>query len=91
MWQPLVASCATIARYSFSIYLIHVPCIWFGFDVLAEQPGLVQWAAFLGSLVTICWFLYRFVERPGIACGQWLAQRLTTTERKRVPLERGAS
>ena len=67
VWQPLVASCATIARYSFSIYLIHVPCIWFGFDVLAERPGLVQWAAFLGSLVTICWFLYRFVERPGIA------------------------
>jgi peptidoglycan/LPS O-acetylase OafA/YrhL len=87
--RPLASACASVARYSFSIYLIHVPCIWFGFQVLNRQPAIVQWAAFLGALAGVSWMLYHLVERPGIALGQRLVQQLLSPAHRPIPLDSG--
>jgi peptidoglycan/LPS O-acetylase OafA/YrhL len=60
---------ATIAKYSYGIYLVHVPCIWLGFDVLGDQPVLVQWIFFLLSTGAVSAFLYHAIERPFILLG----------------------
>jgi peptidoglycan/LPS O-acetylase OafA/YrhL len=83
---PLRKVCATIATYSYGIYLTHVPCIWFGFDVLDNMPTVVQWAAFIGSLAAVCWALHRFVEQPGVGFGQRLARRLADTSQGKSPI-----
>jgi len=77
-WRPLKVVCATVARYSYGIYLTHVSCIWFGFDALDDAPAVVQWAGFLVSLTVVCWLLHRVVEQPGIELGRRIADRMSS-------------
>jgi peptidoglycan/LPS O-acetylase OafA/YrhL len=67
--------CATVARYSYGIYLVHVPCIWLGFGVLGGQPILVQWLVTFGATLAVSFALYHLVEQPGIRLGTRLARR----------------
>ena len=74
--SALTRVAASIARYSYGIYLLHVPLLvlWF---VLA--PGIPRWMGAMGfsaSLAAGCWLSYRFIEAPGIALGIRLARRL---------------
>jgi peptidoglycan/LPS O-acetylase OafA/YrhL len=73
--QAIRVVSATIAKYSYGIYLVHVPCIWLGFDVLGDQPLLFQWLVFLLSTGAVSAFLYHAVERPFILLGARMGGR----------------
>ena len=61
-----------IAKYSYGIYLLHIPLLWIAFVPFGSAPRSVQWLVFSGLMVTVPWFAFQFIERPGI----WLGQRL---------------
>lgn len=65
---------ATLARYSYGIYLVHLSCIWLGFDKLGGQPVPMQWLVFLTSLAAASFVLYHLVEAPMIQLGKRLAR-----------------
>jgi peptidoglycan/LPS O-acetylase OafA/YrhL len=67
--------CATIAKYSYGIYLVHVPCIWLGFDVLADQNLFVQWIIFISATAFFSFSVYHLVEKPFIEFGARLGKK----------------
>ncbi len=65
-----------IAKYSYGIYVYHVPILWFCF-VRLRMLSLVlnaSLAAFLIAAISIA--LYHLVEDPAIRVGERLATRL---------------
>jgi peptidoglycan/LPS O-acetylase OafA/YrhL len=64
-----------IAKYSYGIYLAHVPLYWLCFDKLPITSQGASWALFLVLVVVVPVFLFHAVESPMIALGR----RLTTT------------
>ncbi len=72
------------ARYSYGIYLVHASCIWFAFDTLHDQPGAIQWLAFLASLIAASVILYHLVEQPMITLGTRLAARWSESSATRT-------
>jgi peptidoglycan/LPS O-acetylase OafA/YrhL len=68
-------TCALIARYSYGIYLAHVPCIWLAFDVLRHQNAAVQILVFLIAVSAVPVLLYHLVESPMIGVGQRVVDR----------------
>jgi peptidoglycan/LPS O-acetylase OafA/YrhL len=64
-----------IAKYSYSIYLLHVPCIQLAFEYLAPLPAGLRWVTFLLSLGALTVGAHHLVEAPGIAWGTHLAER----------------
>ncbi len=74
-WSLVRRGSHLFARYSYGIYLVHISCIWFGFDKLRDQPAPIQWVAFIVSLVASSVILYHLVERPMITVGARLALR----------------
>lgn len=83
--RVLRASCATIARYSYGIYLVHIPCIWLGFDLLRDRPAIVQWCVFVASLCTTVFVLYHAIERPFILVGAHLGRRWAESAKRVGP------
>lgn len=65
----------TIAKYSYSIYLLHVPCVQLAFEYLAPFPAGVRWVTFMVSLGAFTVGAHHWVEAPGIAWGTRLAER----------------
>lgn len=67
-----------IARYSYGIYVCHVPILWLCFSKL--HVGFVAinviTSVFLTAIVSLA--LYRFVEHPGIRFGKHFATRLVS-------------
>ena len=68
----------TIAKYSYGIYLLHVPVLWFAFDVCRALPLGAQLLVAIVSLVAITWTAYRGVEAPAIELGRRLTHRRLT-------------
>ena len=65
-----------IAKYSYGVYLSHLPVIWFAFVELRFAPAVARWAV-LGVLsVIIPWVLYHLLEHPMIRFGRSLADRI---------------
>ncbi len=67
---------ATMARYSYGIYLTHIPAIYVGVGLLRGEPIAVRLAAFAGLLVGLPVVLYHLVERPCIRLGSRLAGKI---------------
>jgi peptidoglycan/LPS O-acetylase OafA/YrhL len=67
---------ASVARYSYGTYLLHVPLLILFFERLVDVPLALRWLGFAGSLTAACWLTYRYIEAPGIAMGVRLAGRL---------------
>lgn len=74
--RALARASKTVATYSYGIYLTHLFAMAAGFLMLAAMPAVVQWAMFLAALVVMPYVAYHWVERPGIALGVRLAQKL---------------
>jgi peptidoglycan/LPS O-acetylase OafA/YrhL len=68
--------CEQIAKYSYGIYLVHVPSAWVAFDVLGELPFVVSFVAFIIVTSVASVALYHAVEQPGIRFGTRLASKL---------------
>ena len=66
-------ACKTIARYSYGIYLLHMPVIWFAFTCLHTAPLAVQCLVFVFGLVTLPVLAYHGIEEPAIKLGNRLA------------------
>jgi peptidoglycan/LPS O-acetylase OafA/YrhL len=82
--SPFVKQCvATIAKYSYGIYLLHLICIWIAFEELNIFPVVVKCLAFLAMLVGSVYFAYHVIEAPMIQLGSRLVgwkkkERLTS-------------
>ncbi|MFI5298474.1 MAG: acyltransferase family protein [Polyangiales bacterium] len=62
-----------IAKYSYGIYLSHVPILWFSFKRLNGQPIGVRWAVFVALMTLVPVVLYHVLEEPLIQLGARLA------------------
>jgi len=70
----------TIATYSYGIYLLHPIALWFGFQLLRDQPGVVQALGIVSALVLGCLAAYHGIEKPGIEWGRSIVHGRTALE-----------
>jgi peptidoglycan/LPS O-acetylase OafA/YrhL len=66
-----------IARYSYGIYLIHVPMLNFSFHYLHEMPLILQWVTFVAGTAGISYIAHHAIEKPCIEFGKGVVNRLT--------------
>jgi peptidoglycan/LPS O-acetylase OafA/YrhL len=59
-----------IAKYSYGIYLLHLPALWIAAAPFAGAPRAIQWLIFAILIVVLPWAAFHLIERPGIAAGQ---------------------
>jgi len=64
-----------VCTYSYGIYLLHQPALWFSFVVLKGIPIAVQWGVCLALLFTLPAIFYHLIEHPGIQWGKRLVGR----------------
>lgn len=65
-----------VARYSFGIYLAHVPLLWLCFQRLSGASAAERWILFAALLCIVPVLLYHTIERPLISAGKTLAARI---------------
>lgn len=82
----ITRAAATIAKYSYGIYLSHLPIFWFAFVALREQPMLLRIATMAILSTAVPPALYLAVERPMIFLGKRLASAATSLS---LPLQHG--
>ena len=70
------ATCHTIAKYSYGVYLTHFILIWWGFQDMRGVGRPLQWFLFLSATIAIPVFLYHVVEEPMIRLGSHVARHL---------------
>lgn len=75
-WGPIRRVAFSIAKYSYSIYLIHFLCIWLAFDRLQFLSGWLRWTIFFSSFCISVFVAYQVLEAPMIRMGSKLAARL---------------
>ncbi|RYE80809.1 MAG: acyltransferase [Oxalobacteraceae bacterium] len=74
--SPALHQCGeTLARYSYGIYLVHVPVLYLCFHIL-DLPALIAWPMFIAGVSLLSWLAYHYIEKPGIAYGRRLAARI---------------
>lgn len=69
-------SVASIARYSYGIYLTHLHAQWTAFVVLKEYPIEVRYVVLIALSLGLPIVLYYLVESPMVRLGAYLSQRL---------------
>ena len=77
---------ALVARYSYGIYLAHVPLLWLCFQRLPAWPAAAQWGLFAVLICTVPVALYHLLEEPMIRAGKGLSYRLFPMP-KRTPVK----
>jgi peptidoglycan/LPS O-acetylase OafA/YrhL len=63
---------AVVAKYSYGIYLLHIPVFWFGLVVCSGLPLLLRWIVVAAGMFVVPFAFYHLVEAPGIALGKHL-------------------
>jgi len=73
-----------VAKYSYSIYLLHVPLLIIAF---VKTPGslAVHLAVFGVLTIVVPYLAYRFIEDPGIKIGQRIAGVISRGAPARAP------
>lgn len=69
-----------VCTYSYGIYLLHQPVLWFSFAELRGAPRALQWVICLTLLVALPALAYRLIEHPGILLGKKLASGKQTID-----------
>jgi peptidoglycan/LPS O-acetylase OafA/YrhL len=67
-----------IAKYSYGIYLLHLPILWIALVAFGGLSHVAQWMIFAVLMVAFPWAAFHLIEHPGIV----LAQRML---HQRVP------
>jgi peptidoglycan/LPS O-acetylase OafA/YrhL len=62
-----------VAKYSYGIYLAHVPLLWLCLGRLWFLPGPVKWALFSVSIAAVPVLAYHTLEAPMVALGRRLS------------------
>jgi peptidoglycan/LPS O-acetylase OafA/YrhL len=70
-----------VAKYSYGIYLCHMPVIWLAFVKLAFLPLIARWTLLTVIMIGLPWALYRWLEEPMIDAGRSLADQLCSKVR----------
>ncbi|MEO6526502.1 MAG: acyltransferase [Gemmatimonadaceae bacterium] len=65
----------TIARYSYGIYLLHIPIFWFAFGACRALPLGAQASIAVLGIFLVPWVAFHAVEQPSIRLGQRLTRR----------------
>lgn len=65
-----------VCEYSYGIYLTHVGALWLAFEVCHALPRLAQAAIFVGAAGALAVLSYHAIERPYIAVGKRVGERL---------------
>jgi peptidoglycan/LPS O-acetylase OafA/YrhL len=82
-WQPVVTVSKLIARYSYGIYLSHLPIMWLVFRKLAGTvPAVGRWSLFVVLVIFVPVILYHCIEAPLIGAGAWLTKRSLGSTRR---------
>jgi peptidoglycan/LPS O-acetylase OafA/YrhL len=81
---PAARFAKTIAKYSYGIYLLHMPALAVGLVTLRHAPLFVQWAVSGFLIVVLPVIAFHLIEEPGIKLGVRLAARWSHTRRLRV-------
>jgi peptidoglycan/LPS O-acetylase OafA/YrhL len=91
----LTTTCHVIARYSYGIYLFHLPIIWLAFFKFITLPLALRWALFCILMWAVPWVAYHWLEAPMIMLGRRLAARwsgaVSALQRERAPAETALS
>lgn len=66
---------ATIAKYSYGVYLLHVPALAIGFGLGRSLPLAFQWVFFGIAAIALPFGAYHLIEAPGIALGRRLIEK----------------
>jgi peptidoglycan/LPS O-acetylase OafA/YrhL len=82
-WLQIVGS--VVARYSYGIYLVHVPVIYLAFHYFSGLPPVLAWAGFIAGVAGLSFAAYHLIEKPGIELGRVLADRLIAYRRQSAP------
>lgn len=61
---------ATIAKYSYGIYLVHGPLIDLSFGYLRDFLPILQWTVFICGTASISYLAFHLIESPGIQLGK---------------------
>ncbi len=72
----LTSAAHAIAKYSYGIYLVHVPILWIWLRVIPGIATPLRWAGVAISIVVMPVVLYRLIEEPLLRYGSSLAHRL---------------
>jgi peptidoglycan/LPS O-acetylase OafA/YrhL len=72
---------ANIAKYSYGVYLSHLFCLWFAFNIVSR----FHFVAFVALLILLPIALYYLIESPLISLGLKLGEYITGRPR-RLPL-----
>jgi peptidoglycan/LPS O-acetylase OafA/YrhL len=73
--SPVSRAAHVIAKYSYGIYLLHLPLLWIALVPFRAAPIALQWLLFAILMVTVPWIAFQLIERPGIRLGQRLTQQ----------------
>ncbi len=65
-----------IARYSYGIYLVHDPIRYFCFHYLKGLSVFESWSLYICAVLGLSYLAYHWIEKPGIALGRVLVDRL---------------
>lgn len=76
-----------VARYSYGLYLLHVPVLWLVFHRWGLQSLPLSLLVYLGLSMTAAVLAYHLIEAPMVALGQRLTQRPRV--RASVPTDAG--
>jgi peptidoglycan/LPS O-acetylase OafA/YrhL len=75
--EYLARPAAMIAKYSYGIYLSHMPIIWFAFVYLRAKPEPLQWTTLVALSAAVPVICFHAVELPMIERGRRIAARRT--------------
>jgi peptidoglycan/LPS O-acetylase OafA/YrhL len=64
----------SLSKYSYGIYLAHLPILWFVFAVIAGQPAALRSIVCVAMLAAVPVLLYHATEDPFIRLGAALAR-----------------
>ncbi|HMI58753.1 MAG TPA: hypothetical protein VK511_11925 [Gemmatimonadaceae bacterium] len=73
--SPISRVAHVIAKYSYGIYLLHLPMLWIALVPFRAAPVALQWLIFAILMVAGPWIAFQIIERPGIRLGQQLTHQ----------------
>ena len=67
-----------LAKYSYGLYLVHVPVLAMAIRAVPDDTSPRFWMLVLVSLSVLSWGAYHFIEEPGIRLGLRIARGTAT-------------